>query len=464
MRITRTISHRSNFTCLLTAGLLLGLQAFAPHSASADPESHWLQWRGPNADGTATGSPPVEWSEDKNVRWKLDTPGSGASTPIVIGDLVILLTAIDTGPPAAEAAPEAPVEVEEPRRRRGGGGGSGRNDPQPTQVVKFCVLAVDRASGEIRWQTVVREEVPHEGHHRDHGFASNSPVSDGERIYAFFGSQGLYALDLEGNVLWERDFGRMTTRGGFGEGASPALHGDTLLINWDHEGDDFIVAVDKNTGEDLWRRDRDEPTSWATPLIIEHQGTVQAVVSGTNRVRSYDLATGDVIWEVGGMTTNVIPCPVTDGERVYLLSGFRGAALLAVELGHTGDLTDTDAVVWSHDRGTPYVPSPLLSENRLYFFSGNTGTLSCFDTTTGQPLLDGERVAELLGGVYASPVAADGRVYLIGRSGMVVVMQDGEPFEVLATNQLDDRFDASAAIIGNELFLRGQRYLYCIAE
>lgn len=455
---TRRHRWHSGITAIAIAVALGGLTM----TAAAD----WLQWRGPQATGAANeGSPPVAWSETENVKWKLEVPGSGASTPIVIGDLVIVLSALETGheaePSTTAAAPEA-VEAEEPPRRRRGGFGR-RNDPTPTQFVQFCVIAVDRHNGEIRWQTVVREEVPHEGHHNDHGFASNSPVSDGERIYAFFGSQGLYALDLDGEVLWERDFGRMITRGGFGEGASPALHGDVLVVNWDHEGDDFIVAVDKNTGEDLWRRDRDEPTSWATPLIIEHNGTTQAVVSGTNRVRSYDLANGDVIWEVGGMTTNVIPSPVTDGERVYLLSGFRGAALLAVELGHTGDLTDTDAVVWSHHRGTPYVPSPLLSGDRLYFFAGNTGTLSCFNTE-GEVLIDGERIAELLGGVYASPVAADGRVYLIGRSGMVVVMQDGPPFEVLATNQLDDRFDASGAIVGDQLFLRGQRYLYCIAE
>ncbi len=458
----RVIRGRTSAALAAIAALLL----VPAQPAAAD----WLQWRGPHATGAVEqGSPPVAWSDTENVKWKLEVPGSGASTPIVIGDLVIVLSAIQTGreaePPAVVAPGAEAVAEESPRRRRGGGGGGGgrRNDPTPTQFVQFCVIAVDRHSGEVQWQTVVREEVPHEGHHNDHGYASNSPVSNGEHIYAFFGSQGLYCLNLEGEVQWERDFGRMTTRGGFGEGSSPALHGDVLVVNWDHEGDDFIVAVDKNTGEDLWRRDRDEPTSWATPLIIEHNGTTQAVVSATNRVCSYDLATGDVIWEIGGMTTNVIPSPVTDGERVYLLSGFRGAALLAVDLGHTGDLTGTDAVAWSHDRSTPYVPSPLLSGDRLYFFAGNAGTLSCFDTD-GQVLLDGERIAELLGGVYASPVAADGRVYLIGRSGMVVVMQDGAPFEVLATNQLDDRFDASAAIVGDQLFLRGQRYLYCIAE
>lgn len=426
----------------LAVAIALALQGAAPGQAAPADQNHWLQWRGPNLDGTAAtdSNPPVSWSEEENIRWKIDLPGSGASTPIVIDDLVVVTTAIPTGP-ELQAEPG-----------------------QPTREIQFCALALDRASGATRWQTVVRQEVPHEGHHRDHGYASNSVVSDGEHIYAFFGSQGLYALDLSGEVQWERDLGQMATRRGFGEGASPALHGDTLLVTWDHEAKDFIVAIDKHTGKDLWRRDRDEPTGWSTPLILEHEGTVQAVVSGTNRVRSYDLKTGEIIWEIGGMTTNTIPCPVTDGENVYLMSGFRDSVLLAVELGHRGDLTGTDAVVWSHDRQTPYVPSPLLSGNRLYFFAGNTGTLSCFKADSGRPLIEGERIAELMGGVYASPVAADGRVYLVGRSGMVVVMKDGPPFKILATNQLDDRFDASAAIVGNQLFLRGQRYLYCIAD
>jgi outer membrane protein assembly factor BamB len=250
----------------------------------------------------------------------------------------------------------------------------------------------------------------------------------------------------------------------FGEGSSPALHGDTLVINWDHEGDDFIVALDKNTGNELWRTPRDEDTTWATPLIVEHDGKAQVVTVGTNRIRGYDLASGKPIWDHDGLTANVIPTPVAKDGVVYAMSGFRGNELYAIRLGRSGDLSRTDAVAWSHNRGTPYVPSPLLYGDRLYFLSGNAALLSCFDATTGQAVVEGQRIDDVEG-VYASPVGAGGKVYLVGRNGVSAVLRHGgETLDVLATNRLDDRFDASPAIAGNELFLRGREHLYCIAE
>lgn len=334
----------------------------------------------------------------------------------------------------------------------------------PTDPYQFAVVALDRKSGAVRWQTTVKEEVPHEGHHRDHGFASSSPVTDGKHLWVSFGSRGVHCLDLAGKLVWSRDLGKMQTRNAFGEGASPALHGDTLVIPWDHEGADFVVALDKQTGEERWRQTRDEPTSWSTPLILEHEGVAQAIVSATNRIRSYELATGKVLWECGGMTTNVIPTPVSGFGLVHAISGFRGAALLAIKLGSTGDLTGTEAIAWRHDKGTPYVPSPLLSGERLYFHAGNTGTLSCFNAKTGQAFYETQRIEELLGGVYASPVAAAGHVYLTGRDGKSVVIKDADTLEVVAANRLEDRFDASPAIAGGELFLRGHEFVYCIGE
>jgi outer membrane protein assembly factor BamB len=190
----------------------------------------------------------------------------------------------------------------------------------------------------------------------------------------------------------------------------------------------------------------------------------RVVVSATNRIRSYDLKTGEQIWECGGMTANAIPTPVSDFGHLYAISGFRGAALLAIRLGRTGDLTDSDAITWKHAKGTPYVPSPLLLGERLYFYSGNNGVISAFNAKSGQPLFESVRVDGLLGGVYASPVSAGGHVYLVGRDGKTVVIKDGDKFETVATNKLDDKFDASAAIVGREIFLRGHQFLYCIAE
>ena len=256
----------------------------------------------------------------------------------------------------------------------------------------------------------------------------------------------------------------MQTRGGFGEGASPALHGNTLVVNWDHEGDDFVVAIDKRDGKELWRQKRDEATSWATPLIVEHEGKAQVIVSATNRIRSYDLASGEQIWECGGMTANVIPTPILGDGVVYAASGFRGASLMAIKLGGKGDLTESDSVLWRHAKNTPYVPSPLLHQGRLYFFSGNNGTLSILEAATGKPLVEAHRIEDLLGGVYASPVAVADRIYLVGRDGKTVVIKGADQVETVSTNKLEDRFDASAAIVGKQLFLRGHEHLYCIAE
>jgi outer membrane protein assembly factor BamB len=453
----------------LTAWVAGVAASAAAAEVSETARRNWPQWRGPLANGVAPGgAPPLRWSETEAVKWKAKLPGFGTSTPIIWEDQVFVLTAIPTGrksepepPAAAEPAPAPAGDAPRGERRRGGGR---MRSEAPSEAYQFAVVALDRKTGQVRWQKVVREEVPHEGHHRDHGFASSSPVTDGEHLYVSFGSRGIHCLDLAGNVRWQKDLGRMQTRNAFGEGASPALHGDTLVIPWDHEGEDFVVALEKKTGAERWRQTRDEPTSWSTPLILEHDGKAQAILNATNRIRSYDLATGQPVWECGGMTTNVIPTPVAGFDMVYALSGFRGAALLAIKLGRTGDLTGTDAIAWQHGKGTPYVPSPLLSGERLYFFSGNNGILSCFHARTGQPFYETERIGDLLGGMYASPVAANGHVYLAGRDGKTVVVKDAEKLEAVATNKLDDRFDASPAVAGRELFLRGHAHLYCIGE
>ena len=325
-------------------------------------------------------------------------------------------------------------------------------------------MAFDRANGQVVWNRTVTEEVPHEGHHRDHGFASASPVTDGEVLIASFGSRGIYGLDLAGKVLWEKRLGKMRTRNGFGEGASPALHKDTVVVGWDHEGDDdFVVALDRRTGKELWRTPRSEPTTWSTPVVVERPGRTEVILSATQRIRSYELATGKLLWECGGMTGNVIPTPVVDADTAYLISGFRGAALFAIPLGKNGDLTDGSSFRWRHARGTPYVPSPLLYGGALYFGSGNDATVSRFDAATGKADYETQRVEGVFG-LYASLVGAAGRVYVVGRDGKAAVLEHGARFRVLAVNKLDDKIDASPAISGADLFLRGHQHLYCLAE
>jgi outer membrane protein assembly factor BamB len=477
----------------LSAWFVCGLSAVRADEPVG--KDYWPQWRGPLGTGVSPAAdPPVEWSETKNIKWKVKLPGHGTSTPVIWENLVLIHAAVpaektDEGvkderakdeaagdaaaDDAAEDRPQRPQGDERDRPRQGGergsgqrGGGRGRGGfgaVRPSEVHQWVVMALDRQTGQTVWQKSVKEELPHEGHHRDHGYSSHSPVTDGAHIVSYFGSRGLYCLDMQGNVKWSKDLGRMRTRAGFGEGSSPALYGNTVVVNWDHEGDDFIAAFDKRTGDELWRQERDEPTSWSTPLVVEHGGRPQVITSATNRVRSYDLQSGTLVWECAGLTSNAIPTPVHADGTVYATSGYRGSALLAIKLGETGDLTDTDAVQWKLQRDTPYVPSPLLYGHRLYFFKSNDATLACVDATTGKALFSQERLSGLRG-AYASPVGAAGRVYLVGRNGTSMVIKNADELETLATNELDEPIDASPAAVGKELFLRGHNSLYCIAQ
>lgn len=431
---------------------------------------NWPQWRGPLGIGVAPDAhPPVEWSEEKNIKWKVAIPGGGSSTPIIWGDRVFIQTAIPTGkkidPPAEAKADETGAENKTEKKDAGAKGGRGGfGGPKPDEFYQFVLLCLDRRNGHELWRQVVREEVPHEGIFVGNGtFASTSPVTDGQHIYAFFGSRGLYCFDLEGKKLWDKDLGRMQIKLAFGEGSSPAVFGNTIVVNWDHEGESFIVALNKLTGDELWRTPRDEKTSWATPLIVSVGGVPQVITAATSKIRSYDLATGKLIWECAGLTANAIPSPVNVDDVVYFTTGYKGSILLAIRLGQSGDLTGSDSIVWKYDKDTPYVPSPLVYDGKLYIFKVNTNVLSCLDAKTGTPLYGPQRL-EGLGDMYASPVGADGRVYLPSRNGTTAVIRSSDKLEVLATNKLDEGIDASPVLVGNELFLRGKDHLYCISE
>ncbi|MDP6307086.1 MAG: PQQ-binding-like beta-propeller repeat protein, partial [Verrucomicrobiota bacterium] len=343
------------------------------------------------------------------------------------------------------------------RGRGGFGGGS-----KPTEEYRYVLMSLDRNTGKENWRRVAATQVPHEGHHRDHGYASGSPVTDGEHIIVSFGSRGLYCYDMKGKLQWKKDFGDMRMRNSFGEGTSPALHGDTVVLLWDHEGDSALYALDKKTGKLKWKTDRNEASGWCTPVVTVHDGVTQVIVNGTRAVRSYQLSDGKLLWQCSGQTSNAIPSIVVDENFAYAMSGFRGAYLAAIKLGGSGDLTDSKSVSWTANRGTPYTPSPLLSNGRIWYLSGNNGILSVRDTKSGKLLVEGERL-DGVSGVYASPVSAGGRVYIAGRNGTVSVLKDSAKLEVLATNELDEKFDCSPAVVGKQMFLRGKEHLYCIA-
>lgn len=411
---------------------------------------YWPEWRGPLGVGVAPdANPPVKWSESENIRWKVPLPGRGHSSPIVWGNRIFITTSVPYG---AEQSPGA-------RPRHGSHDNLSRLRSQ-----QFVVICINRRDGRIIWQRTVHKRLPHEGGHNTASHASNSPATDGKHVFAFFGSHGLYCLDFQGKIQWKRDLGEMKSKHGHGEGSSPTLFGDMVIINWDHEGQSFVVAFDKDSGKQQWKTMRDEVTSWATPIIARNAGKPQVVISGTNRIRGYDPASGKVIWECGGLSANIVCSPVASDGMVYAGSSYGKQALLAINLkGSSGDITGTDQIVWRRDRGTPYVPSLLLYGESLYFLRHYQGVLSRVNVKTGKDQGGPSRLPGIRN-VYASPVGAGGRVYITDLKGTTLVISHDDKLAILAQNKLNDSFSASAAVVEREIFLRGEKHLYCIAE
>ncbi len=438
-----------NFRILPAVGMAAVLWTLA--SGLLPEETSWPYWRGPAADGMAVGDAPLHWSATQNVRWKTDIPGLGNSSPVVWGDRIFLTTAVKTGTPA---------EVQPTAERWNPHGGSG-----PQVEHRYDVLCLDRGTGKVLWRRTAKTAVPHEGFHSTYGsFASNSPVTDGRNVFAFFGSRGMYCYDMNGSLVWQKDFGvQMRMKMSFGEGTAPVLAGDRVIIIFDHEGDSFIVALDKATGKEVWRTSRDEKSNWSTPLVLEYGGRKQIVVSASKKVRSYDFDTGRLIWECAGLGANTIPQPVRQDDLVFVMSGFRDPMLMAIRLGRRGDLTGSDAVVWSQTRGNSYTPSPVIHDNKLYVLT-DTGMVSCYNARTGVPFYHQVRLPKSYS-FKSSPVGANGKLYLASENEDVVVLRMGEKYEVLATNTLaDETFIATPAIAGGEIFLRSRKRLYCIHE
>ncbi len=410
----------------------------------------WPQWRGPLGTGEAPNAdPPIQWSETENVRWKTAIPGKGHSSPIVWKDRIYLTTAIPFGKPRLPVFDNAP----------------GSHDNLPvTRSHRFAVVAVNRADGEIVWQTVVHEAFPHHGGHVSGSLASNSPVTDGEIVIAFFGSHGLHALDRQGKVLWENDLGKMQTKHAHGEGASPALQGDVVVVNWDHEDASALHAFDKRTGKERWKVARDEGTSWSTPIIVKHANQFQVIVSATTRIRSYALETGELLWECGGLSNNVVASPASRHGIVVAGSSYEKKAMVAIQLdGAKGDLTHTDHVLWRTNQRTPYVPSPLLYDRTVYFFNHYQPILSCLHLETGEKRAGPFRLSAL-DSLYASPVAAADRLYFTDLSGATMILRHGDAPEPIAINKIDESVSASLALAGKDLFIRSESSLYAIRE
>lgn len=417
-------------------------------SAQIDAEgSNWHQWRGPNADGVAhnESNPPTSWSEEKNVAWKVAIEGEGSSTPIIWEDRVYVISAVET-----DRKPETPVERHPATMTAPSG-----------NIYEFKAVCLDRNTGKVIWNKTLKSAAPHEGRHDSTTYASASPTTDGEHLFVSFGSYGVFCLTLDGEVVWERDLGDMRTRRGWGEAVSPVIAEDKLVVMWDQEDQSRIFALNKSDGATAWEVERDEPTTWATPLIVKQAQRTQVIAAGTNHVRSYELKNGELNWESEPLTLNAIPSPVLDGDNVILMSGFRGNVALSLKLN--GEDKNRPELNWRFQRDTPYVPSPVLTQGRLFFTKSNGAVLSCVDATTGEFIYGPKRLPELRS-FYASPVATSSSVYLASRAGKTLVIKNSDEFEVVSINELDAEIDASPAIVGDKIYIRSKTHLYCIAE
>ncbi len=462
----------SSFPALVVAAFL-----FVPLSGEADLSENWAHWRGHGGNGiSTTATPPTEWSETKNVKWKVEIPGRGSCSPVIWGDMVFVTSAVSEAVSEAGGdSGQAPAADQPAPQRLGGKGGKsgkggkggrpGGGGGAPLAKLSFQIFCFDRATGELNWKQTAVETTPHEGTHDTNGFASASPCTDGERVYAHFGSRGLFCYDLDGTLLWSKtDFPKMQTRASFGEGSSPTLAGDKILVPWDHEGPSALYALNKLTGDPIWTANRDaEPTCWATPLVVEVNGQSQVIMNGQTKARAYDLETGEELWSCGGQTDRPVASAVSANGLALIGSGFRGSFLGAFTLNGKGDIEGTEHVVWHTGDDTPDIASPLLSDGRLYFYKGKTGILTCLEAATGKVLFGPERIPEV-NATYASPIAAGGHVYLTDRSGVTTVIKDGATLEVVATNSVGEGVDATPAPVGEQLFIRGERHLFCVSE
>lgn len=431
--------------------LALSLCFSAPQESAPAPQV-WHQWRGPLGTGAAPdANPPLSWSEEHNLRWKSALPGLGQSSPVVTRDLIFLTSAIPIGEKLTLERERAP---------------GAHDNMRIDHVQRFVGLAFSRDDGQLLWQTTLAEGLPHAPVHKSGSYASASPVTDGERLFAYFGSNGLYALNLKGELLWKADLGQKNVKHDHGEGSTPALFGETIVLNWDHEGQSAIVAIDTLTGKERWRKLRNEPTSWASPIIIEQDGIPLVIASATGRIRAYTLSEGELIWECGGLSNNVVATPVAGLGMLFAGSSYVKKAFVAIRLaGAKGDLGigKAEHVAWVLRRRTPYVPSPLLSGKWLYFLQHYQGTLSRVDAKTGKEPNRPQRISGIRD-VYASPVAAADRIYVVDRSGETVVLSEDAELQILSRNLLNDSFSASPALADDALYLRGDRWLYCLAQ
>jgi len=421
-------------------------------------DDNWPQWRGPDGSGVAEcENLPDSWSATENVLWNREVPGRGWSSPIVWQDKVFLTTVVNQG------------ESEAPKKGLYFGG---ERLVPPQTIHQWKVICLDLTTGELRWQAQVHEGTPATGMHIKNSYASETPVTDGERVYCYFGNLGLFCFTLDGQPVWERRWPARATRFGWGMAASPALADGRLFVVNDNEEESYLAAIDAPTGDIVWSVRRDERSNWATPFIWRNSLRTEIVTPGTGKVRAYDL-NGKLLYEFGGMSVIAIPTPVSVGDLLYVSSGYLLDArrpLFAIRPGASGDISLADDqtagkyVAWCQKQAGPYNPSPIVYREHVYVLL-DRGFLACYDAATGNEIYSKQRFPE--GGAFtSSPWAYGGKLFCLSEDGVTTVVEAGSEFKVLHANSLaeDDMCMSTPAIVGGKLLIRTAARVYCIAE
>jgi outer membrane protein assembly factor BamB len=420
-------------------------------------QTNWPGFRGPGARGLGEDGKglPDQWSATENVAWKTDIAGRGWSSPVVWGNSIFVTTVVNSG------------QSEEPKKGLYFGGD--RPKPPTTEHV-WKAMCLDLDTGKVRWERQIHQGVPQASMHIKSSFASETAVTDGQRVYFCFGNLGLFCFDFEGNEVWRRDIQPRKTRAGWGAAASPVLHEGRLYYCYDNEEESFIVALDCKSGSEIWKKLRDEKSNWSTPYIWQHDGKAEIVTPGTGQVRSYDLE-GNVLWSLKGMSSITIATPFQVDDLLYVSSGYvmdPKRPVYAIKPGANGDISLTEGqknnqfIAWSQPQAAPYNPSTLVYNQRLYVLY-DRGTLGCLNAKDGSEVY---KMKRLQGGssFTTSPWAYDGKVFCLSEEGKTVVVKAGDEFEILHTNSLaeDDMGMASPAIVGDRLIIRTSARIYCI--
>jgi outer membrane protein assembly factor BamB len=446
-----------SLTMIVAIGLLAFSASKAPE-AEASGSANWAQWRGPDSQGVSTErNLPTEWSETKNVLWKTALPGRGFSQPIIREKKVFLTTAIEGGP--------APETHKPPKHMIGDKEFTHPDWTGVNLLHTFKVLCLDRDTGKILWEKTAYEGAVYDYRHRRGNYAAPTPVTDGQYVYAYFGSEGFYCYDADGRLIWKKHLGKIGTMG-MGVGTSPVLYENLLILVCDQEfdaKDSFMTALDKKTGREVWRIARPVQASWATPVIVKTAERAELVTSGNEFLISYDPATGKELWRATGLKSHAIATPVVGHGLVILSSGYPSKVITAIRLGGSGNLDGTDKIAWRYNKGTSYVPSPILYGDYLYLMS-DAGILTCLNARTGEIVYEGGRVPVATKFYGASPVAFDGKLLLTSDDGETFVIKAGPKHKVLGTNSIGEPCRTSMAIADGKLFIRGEKHLFCISN